>query len=187
MQNPRLAGRYAKSLIDLAVEKQQLEQVYGDMLFLEALCKVSKDFVSLLRSPIIKAEKKEKIMEAVTNGKIGVLTTGFNRLLILKNREAVLPEIVQAFLEQYNALKGIHKVKLTTAVPVSDALKAAITEKVKKDTALSNVQLDTEVNMDLIGGFTLEFQDLLVDASIARDLQDIKKQFTQNIFVPSIQ
>ena len=44
MPNPRLASRYAKAIIDLAVEKGQLEAVYNDMLYLQQLTKVSKEF-----------------------------------------------------------------------------------------------------------------------------------------------
>jgi F-type H+-transporting ATPase subunit delta len=46
MENPRLAGRYAKSLIDLSVERNQLEEVYNDMKYLDSACKSSKEFVN---------------------------------------------------------------------------------------------------------------------------------------------
>ena len=108
MPNPRLAGRYAKSLIDLAIEKDQLEAVYKDMLFLQAACHGSKEFVSLLKSPVIKADKKDRILDAVTAGKIGVITTAFNKLLLKKGRESYLPEIISAFIDQYKAHKDIH-------------------------------------------------------------------------------
>ena len=68
MPNPRLAARYAKSLIDLAIEKDQLEKVFADMQWLQAVCKSNRDFVTLLRSPVIKADTKRKIIEAVTQG-----------------------------------------------------------------------------------------------------------------------
>jgi F-type H+-transporting ATPase subunit delta len=68
MQNPRLAGRYAKSLVDLATEKGQLETVYADMKYLQAVCKSSRDFVNLLKSPVIKADQKNSIINSVTNG-----------------------------------------------------------------------------------------------------------------------
>ena len=86
MPNPRLAARYAKSLLDLSLEKDQLEQVYADMQWLQAVCKASRDFVNMLRSPVISSDNKIKITEAVTNGNIGVLTTAFNKLLISKHR-----------------------------------------------------------------------------------------------------
>ena len=186
MPNPRLAHRYAKSIIDLAVEKLQLELVYADMKFLQAACKSSKELVSLLQSPIITADKKEKILDAITAGKVTEITASFNKLLVKKGREFELPEIVEAFIEQYNTIKGIHKVKLTTAVEVSEELKKSITEKAVRESGVASVELETKVDADLIGGFVLEFNNNLVDASIARDLRDIKKQFSKNLYVPAI-
>jgi F-type H+-transporting ATPase subunit delta len=186
MPNPRLAGRYAKSLIDLAIEQDQLEAVYTDMQYLLAVCKSSSEFVNVMRSPIIKADKKQKILAAITGGKISELTASFNRLLVTKTREEYLPEIIVAFIAQYNTLKGIHTVKLTTAEAVSDALKASIVHKIKTETPLQNIELETAIDEALIGGFVLEFDNNLVDASIARDLRDIKKQFRENIYVRQI-
>ena len=102
MPNPRLAARYAKSLVDLSLEKGQLEAVYADMKYLQAVCKVSQEFVNLLRSPIIQTDKKKAIIDAVTKGKVTEITALFNRLLITKTRESDLPEIVEAFIGQYN-------------------------------------------------------------------------------------
>ena len=186
MYNPRLAGRYAKSLVDLAIEKNQLEVVYKDMLYLQALCKNSREFVNVLRSPVIKADKKVQILEAVTAGKISELTNTFNRLMVNKGREASLPEIAEAFINSYNALKGINKVKLTTAQPVSEELKNSIVNRIKTTTPMNNVELETVADEALIGGFVLEFNNNLVDASIARDLRDLKAQFQKNIYVQDI-
>lgn len=186
MQNPRLAARYAKSVIDLAIEKSQLENVWADMKYLQQVCKSSKDFLSLLRSPIIKSDKKQAVLDSISKGKVGVITEGFIRLLVAKSRENVLPEIINAFMEQYYELKGIHKIKLTTAHPLSDQIKETLINKIKNETAMGNVELETKVKCELIGGFVLEYNNNLVDASIARDLKDIKKQFVNNEFVKKI-
>ncbi|PZR29277.1 MAG: F0F1 ATP synthase subunit delta [Citrobacter freundii] len=183
MPNPRLAARYAKSLIDLAIEKGQLEQVFADMQWLAAVNKSNKDFVNLLRSPIIKADTKKKIVEAVTAGKLSQITTGFNTLLISKSREGYLPEIVTAFIDQYKKYKNIQVIKLTTAAPVSDTLKNAIVDQVKKTAGYQNIELEEKVDPALIGGFVLQVGDQLVDASIAYDLKAIAKQFENNDFI----
>ena len=183
MPNPRLATRYAKSLVDLATEKGQLEAVYADMKYLQAVCKASKEFVALLKSPIIKNDQKNSIVTAVTKGKVSELTSAFNILLVKKGRESDLPEIAFAFIDLYNEIKGIHRVKLKTAVAVSDEVKKSIEEKVKTAQNLGTIELETVVDAKLIGGFVLEFSNKLVDASILRDLKDIKKQFSQNLFV----
>ena len=186
MQNPRLAGRYAKSIIDLAVEKDQLDVVYKDMLFLQSICKSSREFVSLLKSPIISGEKKQQILDVVTKDKVGVLTASFNELMVKKGREESLPEIVNAFIDMYNGIKGIHKVKLTTAQPVSEELKQSIVDKFTATTPMQHIEMEAVVNESLIGGFVLEFNNTLVDASILRDLKDIKKQFLDNSYIQKI-
>ena len=186
MLNPRLAGRYAKSLIGLAVEKGQLEEVYNDMLYLQAVCKSNRDFVAFLKSPVISADKKQTILRAVTQGKISVITSAFNDLLAKKGRESSLPEIAFAFIEQYKQLKEIHTVTLTTATPVSDQVKQEIIDKVSSQSGMKNIELTTAVNEDLIGGFVLQIGNTLIDASISYDLNQIRKQFLNNDFIYKI-
>src|SRR5262245_18177207 len=186
MPNPRLASRYEKSLLDLANEKNQLEQVQKDMLWLQAVCKSNRDFVNLLRSPIIKGDMKMKIMNAVVKSSVSEMVLGFIRLLIAKGRENNMPEIIASFIALYKDFKGIHTVKLTTASPVNDALKQAIVEQVKKTSGMSNIELETSVNEDLIGGFVLQSGDKLIDASIAYDLKNVARQFENNDFIYKI-
>jgi F-type H+-transporting ATPase subunit delta len=186
MANARLADRYAKSLVDLATEKGQLETAYADMKYVRAVCEASAEFVNLLKSPIVNADQKNKILQAVTAGKVSELTNAFSVLLVKKGREAALPEIADAFINQYNAIKGIHKVTLTTAIEVSADLQKAIEEKVKQANNFAIVELTTKTDASLIGGFVLEFNNNLVDASVARDLRDIKKHFLSNEYVGKI-
>ncbi len=186
MPNPRLATRYAKSLIDLTIERGQLEEAFADMQWLEALCKASHEFVVMLRSPVIKADKKEKIIEAVTKGKISELTTAFMYLMIRKSRESFLPEVATAFITQYKVNKNIHTIKLSTASVLSDELKDAIVKQIRATTHMQNIELETTVNKDLIGGFVLQAGDKLIDASIAYDLKSIAKQFENNDFIYKI-
>jgi F-type H+-transporting ATPase subunit delta len=183
MPNPRLATRYAKSLIDLAIEKGQLENIFADMEWLEAVCKASREFVNVLRSPVIKPFKKEKIIEAVTNGHVGEITTAFVRLMIRKNRESYLPEVVAAFIKQYKVNKNIFTIKLTTASAISEELKSSIVKRIQATTEMQNIELVTGVNENIIGGFVLQAGDKLIDASIAYDLKNISKQFDNNDFI----
>jgi F-type H+-transporting ATPase subunit delta len=184
--NPRLAGRYAKSILDLAIERGQLEAVYKDMVFLRVICRSNRDLVNLLQSPIIKTDKKRHILEAITAGRISPLTAAFNALLMSKEREKYLPEIAAAFEDQYKAYKGIQTVKLTTAIPIGEDLKQVVLNKVKADRQVQEIDLETEVRAELIGGFMLEIGDELIDASVAFDLRKIKQQFQNNDFIYKI-
>jgi len=183
MLNPRLASRYAKALLDISIEKNQLETVYADVQWLRAICKSSADFVNLLRSPIIKADKKQKIVDAITQNNINNITAGFLKLMISKGRESNLPEVLPAFINLYKQHNNIHSVILTTAVPVSDEVKNNIVNQVKRSAGVEKIELEEKVNPDLIGGFVLEMGDQMVDASIAYDLREVAKQFKNNDFI----
>lgn len=186
MPNPRLAARYAKSLLDLSIEKGQLEQVYADMQWLQGVCKSNRDFVNMLRSPIINNEVKGKIVSAVTASQLSELTNAFNKLLVNKSRESYLPEIISAFIQSYKDRKGIKTIHLTTATPATDEIKQSIIAQVKKTGGYTDVELMEKVDPSIIGGFVLQVDDKLVDASVMYDLKSIAKQFENNDFIYKI-
>jgi len=186
MLNPRLASRYAKSLIDLAVEQNSLEVTLQDVQYLDATIRSSAELAIMLKSPVIKADKKNAVIEAIFGARLSPLTRAFIKLLTSKGREDTLAEMATAFMQQYRIMKNISQVRLITAAPVSDSVKEAIREKVAASMPGQQVELSTDVQPELIGGFVLEMGDKLVDASIRRDLNDIKKQFLKNLYVPDI-
>jgi F-type H+-transporting ATPase subunit delta len=174
MRNPRLAARYAKSLIDLAIEQNSLDVTLGDMQLLHGICAQVREFENMLRSPIIKADKKQHIIKAILEGRIHILTQTFINLLINKGRESNMPEIAQAFIEQYNVLKNIKSVSLTTAAPIEESIKQSILKKVYAGLPNDSIDLKTQIDESLIGGFVLEVEDKLFDSSIKKGLNDIK-------------
>ena len=186
MLNPRVALPYAKSLIDLAIEKGKLDEVNKDIEFLAELMKISPEFRTVLKSPVIKANKKVMILGAVTKGKIGPITTGFFQLLLNKSRENVLPEIVTSFKDQYNTFMGINKVTFITPQPISDEQKEIVIKKLTAETGMSNILLETKVDESLIGGFVLEYDNKVIDASIKFDLHTIRKSFLRNDYIYNI-
>lgn len=183
MSHNRLATRYAKSLLGLAIERNELDQAYSDMKWLQAICKSNRDFVNMLRSPVIKSDAKGKIIIAVAKDNIGKLVNTFIHLLVSKGREGSLPEIAYAFIEQYKTHKEIYSIKLTTASPVNEETKQMLIELLRKLTNMRNIELETVVNEDIIGGFILQTNERLADASIAYDLKEISRQFENNDFI----
>lgn len=181
--NPRVASRYAKSLLDLSIEKGLLEETYKDMLYLQDLSRQSRDFANLLKSPVVKADTKEKAIAAVTEGQLKPLTTSFIHLVISKAREGVMPEVISSFVSQYKEYKQIHIIKLTTATPVSDSLKDQIVSKVKAESGYEQIELESKVDPSIIGGFVLQSGDKLVNASISYDLRNILRQFENNDYL----
>lgn len=183
MQNPRLASRYAKSLLDLAVEKNSLEDTLKDVQLMDAVCRSNRDFEMMLRSPVIKGSKKTAIINAVFKETMHPLTRAFIDLMVNKGREANMPEIAVAFIEQYNQLKNIRTVNLTTAAPVSDQVKNNLLGKLGGVMQGSSISLSTKVDPSLIGGFVLETEGKLFDASVKKKLADIRTNIVDNSYV----
>lgn len=171
----RIADRYAKSLLGLAKEQNKVDEVHNDVLYFNEVCDV-KDFELMLKSPIIHADKKLSILDNIIGKKVSGLTMSFIKLLVNKGREGYLPEIGNAFVRHYNKLKNITPVTIKTAVPISEDLLEAIRSKVKNEEHLNQIELSSAVDEELIGGFTLQFDDLMYDASVARKLKEISKQ-----------
>ena len=164
--------------MELAIEQNKLERVLEDVQSFKAATKL-RDFYLLLKSPIVHASKKVSILNEIFEGKYDELTMAFLRILVNKGREEYLPEIADVFIDHYRELKGISSVKLITATPVDDAAVKAIEAKLlaSSETA-KTVEITTEVDPELIGGFVIEFEDKMYDASIANKIEELKKEFT---------
>lgn len=186
MSVTRIASRYAKSLIDLAVEKNKLERVTEDVTSFKEVTKV-RDFYLLLKSPIIKGDKKWAIIQKLFGGKYDELTMAFLKILIQKGREMYLPEIAHEYSEQYKVIKKITIVTVTSAKPLSKEVLDAIRQKLLKSSSTSdNIEIITKVDPTLIGGFILEYDDKLFDNSVVHKLDLLKKEFKDNLYVSQI-
>jgi F-type H+-transporting ATPase subunit delta len=182
MTESRVSHRYAKSVLDLSLEKNQLEQVREDMQLIFDTIHASHDLGVLLKSPVIKTDKKQEILKAIFGGKIGVITTEFIDVITRKRREGELQGIASAFLSQYKKHKQILTAVITTASGLDEKLRAQVISIVKQS-AGKEVELVEQINKDLIGGFVLRVGDNQVDASILRQIRDLDRSFSSNVYV----
>lgn len=186
MADLRVASRYVKSLLGLAVEQGVLEAVHKDMLLFSKVLKENRDFSVMIKSPVIRHEKKRAILEKIFSGKVDKLTLAIMDILTRKNREPLLPSIASEFHNAYNTYKGIGKAYITTTVPMDSELLQAIEEIVKKLSKTKQVEIEAKVDKDLIGGFILNVGDQQIDASIKSKLKSLEVRFSENPFVKEI-
>ena len=126
MKNIRIATRYAKSLLDLSIEENVLENVLSDVtLFLET-CEKSKELSLLLKSPIVKLDKKETIITLIFSSHFHNLSLLFFKLLIRKRREMMAESIARSFIQAYKIKKGIESATITSANSLDETTKSII-------------------------------------------------------------
>ena len=186
MRQPKVAQRYAKALFDISLEKNQLNEVKSDLDKIAGLKNTELDL--FLSSPVIKAEKKTAVFEAVFSKHVGPLTLSFFRLVFAKGRSIAMAEIIEAYIAMFRKKMGIQVVELTTAMPISDQLQQSILNALGGINLLKDkkIELKQHVDESIIGGLVIKIEDKLFDASIKHDLQFIKRQFVKNMYVKDI-
>lgn len=176
MANQRLSSRYANSLLQLAQESNTLNEIFTDIQNIDATITENKDLASMLNSPIIKSKIKTTVLNKVFGAEVKELTTNFLNLLVSKGREGYLQEICKSFIEEYNKINKIADVTLVTAIPATDAIVKEVTDFLTKSGKYSKVSIKQEVDSNIIGGFILKMGDQLLDNSVQRKLQVIRKE-----------
>ena len=182
MSDIRVASRYAKSLIELSVEQGVLEDVHADMKLFAGVASENRDFALLLKSPIVKSDKKMSIIKALFADKLSKLTLTFFEIISRKGREAILASIVREFNNQYNQYKGIGKVRVTTTFPLTDDLRKqfmTVAEKLEG----KKIELEEVVDESIIGGYVLKLGDRQLDESLSRRINELKRQFSNEAYV----
>lgn len=170
-----VADRYAGSLMDLANEKGRIDEVRNDMKSLLAVEKESREFSILLKSPVVKADKKIAVLEQIFKGRISDISMEFFKLIVRKRRENLLAEIASSFEERYKRDRNIFTAVVTTAKGLDEKTRARMLELVKAQLK-GEVDLVERVDPETIGGFVLRVGDKQVDRSVARQLANLKKE-----------
>lgn len=183
MSSTKLATRYAKSILDFAMEQGKLNEVLADMRMLKSAIDNNREFYMMLKSPIVNGDKKMAVVLNVFHNKITNITENFIGILMRKNRESHFPEIIDAFIVQYNSRMNITPVIITTAQPISADVQTALVNKLKATVGLKEIELTTEIDESLVGGYILHWDNKLIDNSIARGLAILKDEFDNNDYV----
>ena len=138
----------------------------------------------MLKSPIIPPEKKNDVLTAIFSSNVDALSMSYLTLLVNKGREPFLADIAAEFAEQYKTLNKITSVRITTAAPLTDDLLSDLKAKILSSGATSeNLDIVTVIDPELIGGFVLEFDNKRYDASVVHKLEQLKAQFSKNLYV----
>jgi F-type H+-transporting ATPase subunit delta len=170
----KAAVRYAQALLDLALEQKVADKVNSDMAALYALCAENKELVNFLSSPIIPKNKKVEVFDAMFTGKVEAMSLNFFKLITKNNREYILNEIAESYVDLFKAHSGIVDVHITSAIKLEDSVKKQILDKVQAKYAGKTLEVHQDVDESLIGGFVVGVDGKQMDASIASQLTNLK-------------
>ena len=185
MKDPRAALRYAKAILNLAKDSNLESDVNNDMLFISKTIAENSDLNIILNSPIIKANKKRDVLEALFGKKVNNISLGLFHLLEINKRMEMLEMVAKKYTIIFDHLKHIDIAKVTTAVPLTKEVEKKVMAKVVEITGNETV-LENKINPAILGGFILRVGDVQYDASISNYLNELKKEFDNSHYIPKI-
>lgn len=181
MKNIRIANRYSKAFFTLSIELDLIDVVKSDMALISNTISESLELKKLLLSPVIKDEKKIKVIKEIFEKHINKLTLHFINLIIKKRRFLYIDYIAIEFLNLYRNYKNIKLAIFETASPLDDVSKDKIISILKIFTQ-KDIELYHEIKQSLIGGFILKIDDMQYDSSIKAKLLKLTKEFSINTY-----
>ena len=167
MKHSRVTIRYAKALLQLAIEQNILEQSYMDMVLLDSVFKENKDLSLLLKSPIVKTDQKLNIFKQIFGSKIGEVSMAFINIITTKKRESLLALIAISFISLYKEHNKIETASVISATPLDEILRAEVN-------ALTN---------NKINNYLVDLSSLIVESneySLVSKMKEIVPEFVSN-------
>ncbi|MEM7383103.1 MAG: ATP synthase F1 subunit delta [Bacteroidota bacterium] len=172
-----VAPQYAQALLQQARVQGILTDVYASVLLLDRICTENDDLKKILKSPVVHHDKKLAILQSVLEGKVDALVLDFLKMIGQRRRTAILAEITQAFLQQYNSSQGTQTAHITTTFQLSDDLADRFKTLVKAIVPCQEVVLIQHIRSAILGGYILQVADKQLDMSLVTQLHALKKQY----------
>jgi F-type H+-transporting ATPase subunit delta len=171
----RAAQRYAKAVLSLAKDRNQTEEVNGEMMLVMETLASNADLSQALKSPTIGSQAKRKVLDEVFKS-TGEITHNLFGLLLENKRIESLGEVAKKYTVLYNEMNNIRVATVTTAVELTPEMEKKVMSKVHELTG-GNASLINKVNPEILGGFILRIGDLQYDASVSGNLNRLKREF----------
>jgi len=178
MAEQKVSARYASSLLDFAVQKNQLDTISNDIEFVSSVLKQNPNLNRMLESPVIKPELKSSILKEIFKNKINFDSMEFSLFVIKKKREEVLFSILEKFKELRDIKLGFVNVNVSVASEFSDTQKNELKKRLELMLG-KKVRMSYYLNNKLIGGFIAQAGDTVYNASIKHQLDLLKKHFVE--------
>ncbi len=180
MSEYKTSYRYALAMIGVAEEVNKLDEIGRDFEFLGKLIGSSKELLLFLKNPVVNKDKKKRAFTEILSGKVSDVSLKFILLLVSKGREGILPEIIIQFNNLRDQRMGILNVTATTAVPFTQPQEQQLVAQLERVTK-KKVRMKYLIDSSLKGGFSVQHEDTVWDASVRRQLELLHERLIEGI------
>jgi F-type H+-transporting ATPase subunit delta len=178
-QTSPLAVAYARSLLELAEQRQQMQQVDEELRGLREVIETNPTFGAFLRDPSIGEPERKEMLDRVFGGKLSPLLMNFLGVVNAHGRLGKLEEVARAYDELLDERLGKIEVDVTVAQRLGgdelEQVRKSVSAALKKDAVVHQY-----VDESIIGGIVLRVQDRLIDASVKAQLEGMRRRMLEN-------
>jgi F-type H+-transporting ATPase subunit delta len=171
-----LARRYARALLDVAIEAKKVDETERDLHELAELWHASEDVRTLIAHPRWSRERKKELLAGLLAGKVQPLTIRFLERLIENGRLSIIAEIADEYDHISDELQEITKARVTTFLPLNDKQRKRLEEKLHRYTRRPNIELEERVDPAILGGIVVQVGSFLLDGSVAGRLRKLRER-----------
>jgi F-type H+-transporting ATPase subunit delta len=169
--NEQVVQPYAQAIMSVARANNLTEQFGEDVRSLLNMLQESEQFRNFLANPFVKPEDKKAVLGRVVGEGINPNMRNFLMLLVDRRRILLLEGICKQYLALLRQLNQTVLADVTSAVELTEAQQQAVRDKVTAMTNAHQVELETKIDRDLIGGVIIKVGSQVVDASIRGQLR----------------
>lgn len=164
---------YAEALMSLAQSNDLTQRLGEDVAALLNLLEESGELRQFLASPIVSAENKKAVLQQIGGEELHPFMKNFLKILVDRRRIIFLEGICKHYQALLRKLNQAVLAEVASAVELTDEQKQSVREKVIAMTSANQVELNTKIDPDLIGGVIIKVGSQVVDASLRGQLRRI--------------
>ncbi len=172
----QLGKTYAQALLN-ATEKAGITDKVVDQLnqLVDGYLGKNPQLGAAFSSPRIDVDEISRVIDKIFGGEFEPLLVTFLKVMASRGRLGYVAAVRDGVLARYDEMSGQVLAKVSTAVPLDDALRASITASLASATG-KKVRLQEAVDQSLIGGMVIRIGDTVFDNSVANRLDGIAKR-----------
>lgn len=174
MKNNRaLAKKYAAALLALAKETGTLEEVEQELAQIGEIVQQNPELTGFLRNPLISREAKKEVVERIFTQHLNPMVMRFLGVVIDRGRIALLPDIIDVYLELSHVERNIAEAQVRLAVDLTDEEETRLIRELNELTG-KEIYLEKTIDPSILGGMIVTIGDRRIDGSLKRQLHEMK-------------
>lgn len=173
-----VAQPYAQALLSVAQSNNLTEEFGADARTLISLISGSGELQNFLDNPFVQPENKKNLLKQLLGEGVNPYLRNFILLLVDRRRISFLEPILKQYVNLLRELNQTVLAEVTSAVPLTEAQLQAVKEKVLSITKAREVEIETKIDTDLIGGVVIKVGSQVIDASLRGQLRRLSLRLT---------